>query len=452
MNIFILISSFIVLFFSIKLYKIASGFVIFKINLINFSFWMLLIIAFIPSLLITIGNTSLWGGGDDVYQYIGRNSKTHFIAFISILWSFIAIPISIIITDKMFLKNNSSNYLKFKKINSFDFGYGYNEKEAFSFILIFSFIFSYFFYSNAISNAPILNLINGSIGDMLIDRREFNLGTNNGILKTIFNEEVIKLYMIFSLLCYYKTSKTKWKILFLILFVNLIILNLSKGSLGPLLFLILSILFTRALVIGKFIKITELVLFIFVLSILFIYIKGADGNILQVITGPILGRFSSQILGFYYSLNFFPYGHDFLYFSSTGAEIHKLFGYAISDSYGILMMKDYSIYGVENSGSGHFSSIFLAEAWANFGYIGLIVAPIIVGIFLSIIQIVFTFLKFNLFNLALFVHIAISIPYDKDFVSFYYPLGFIIFSFGYLFLIILSQLVKKFFTKSLIIT
>ena len=29
------------------------------------------------------------------------------------------------------------------------------------------------------------------------------------ILKTIFNEEVITLYMIFSLLCYYKTDKPK---------------------------------------------------------------------------------------------------------------------------------------------------------------------------------------------------------------------------------------------------
>ena len=306
MNIFIIIFSFIVLFISIKLYKIASGSAIFKINLITFSFWMLLIIAFIPSLLITIGNTILWGGGDDVYQYIGRNRKTHIIAFVSILWTFIAIPVGVIITDHILLKKNSFNFVKIKKISSINFGYGYNENESFVFIIIFSIIFIYFFYLNALSNAPILGLINGSIGEMLVERKDFNLGTNNSILKTIFNEEVITLYMIFSLLCYYKTDKPKWRILFFILFFNLVILNLSKGSLGPLLFLMLSILFTRSIVMGKFIKITELALIFFILAILFIFIKGADGNILQVISGPILGRLSSQILGFYYSLNFFP--------------------------------------------------------------------------------------------------------------------------------------------------
>lgn len=443
LNIIISIFSVLIIFLSTKLYKIATGASIHKINLLNYSFWILLIIAFIPSYLITIDNTFLWGGGDDVYQYIGRNKNTHYIAFASILWSFIAIPLSVIIADRILINKNILTAFKLKNIETYRFGYNYNEKEAYNFIIIFSIIFSVIFYLNAINNAPILSLISGSIRDMLVERRDFNLGSDNSILKTIFNEEVIKLYMIFSLLSYYKTNNKKWRNIFIILFVNLVILNLSKGSLGPLLFLIISILFTRSIITGKFIKIFELILFFLILAVLFIFIKGADGNIFQVIIGPILGRFSSQILGFYYSLNFFPNSHDFLFFSSTGTEIHKLFGFPINDNYGILMMKDYSIYGVENSGSGHFSSIYLAEAWANFGFLGLVISPFIVGFFLSLLQLIFTILKFNLFNLALFVHIATSIPYDKDFVSFYYPLGFFIFSFGYFILIITSSYIKS---------
>jgi hypothetical protein len=145
--------------------------------------------------------------------------------------------------------------------------------------------------------------------------------------------------------------------------------------------------------------------------------------------------------GTYYAFEVFPVKHDFLMFSSTGREIHNLLGLKFEESYGIIMMQFHNPFGVEAGSAGHLSTIFMGEAWANFGIIGIIVAPLWVGGILQLLNHSFLKKNKNSISIALYAYLTISFGYTTDFIGFYYPLGTIMLIAGFFILIWLVRII-----------
>ena len=113
LNIFFVILSFILIFTSGYLYRIASSSRLNNPNMISVSFWVLGVICFIPSLLILIDLNPVPDIDSDSIIYGDFNNKLK--AWILQYWLLIGIPIGAILA-RFFL--SSSDSIKFKKFNT----------------------------------------------------------------------------------------------------------------------------------------------------------------------------------------------------------------------------------------------------------------------------------------------------------------------------------------------
>ena len=147
-------------------------------------------------------------------------------------------------------------------------------------------------------------------------------------------------------------------------------------------------------------------------------------EILSIGANAIFGRvFVGQIAGFYECLNVFPTDHPFLGFSSTARYVHEVFELEFNPDYGIILrvlMKTNEQIAV--SGMGHYTTFFMGEAYANFGYIGVIVAPWLVGVNVQIINIFFLRIKKSPLTISLYTSIILALPLLTYFQAFYYPM------------------------------
>ncbi len=76
--------------------------------------------------------------------------------------------------------------------------------------------------------------------------------------------------------------------------------------------------------------------------------------------------------------------------------------------------------GIENGTAGVVNSLFVAEAWANWGFYGVLISPIIVGMVIQIIFLFFLTHKKTPFMVGLFTYISIKLPVTGGFNDFIY--------------------------------
>lgn len=137
----------------------------------------------------------------------------------------------------------------------------------------------------------------------------------------------------------------------------------------------------------------------------------------------ILGRILvAQVAGVFMTLSIFPMEYDFVLFSGIGA-LSDAFGGSQSVGSPRMVMQHFRPVEVAAGLLGYKSSYFVAEAYGNFGLIGVLFSPFIVG---AITSFYFTILKrFQNPNLAIagITYITFNLPYTSNFTAFYYNPG-----------------------------
>ena len=91
-----------------------------------------------------------------------------------------------------------------------------------------------------------------------------------------------------------------------------------------------------------------------------------------------------QFAGMPLAFDVFPYQYSFLNGGGFPTWINNVIGVPHAEM-ARLLMQVYNPAGVEQGTAGVINTLFIADAWANFGWVGIILAPIYLGVLIQVI-------------------------------------------------------------------
>ncbi|MDR3259739.1 MAG: oligosaccharide repeat unit polymerase [Fusobacteriaceae bacterium] len=358
-------------------------------NMISWIFYVdLILFNFIGSLLVIYKI-------DNHYALGNLSDHARIMGFFSIMYVMIVLPLGMIMTNSIFGYKHTSflllNYID-KKISNKN-----NTNNLVKWFLLFLSvisILSVIYVFKVIGSISLFHLFEDSRSDLLVLRissnREFS---GNEYIKNIL---ALALTPFLSYVAYcYKllNNKSFNKIWFYTLFCFSILIVTYNIEKTPVLFYLLGFLFIRIYIKGrlpvKYIIFTILAL-LFGLIAMYYLTSDKTGLDSEILFKTILNRLIlSQSAGVYLSFDIFPEIHSFLGLSSLSQKVSAILDIEYIEKSSRIIMEYINPEGIIRGQAGTANSLFISEAWSNFGFLGLLISPIYVGI---IIQCLYLFL------------------------------------------------------------
>lgn len=369
--------SFIVIVISFFLFKAAAGTMsIHRPNLISLVFYIhLFLTSFIGVNLAMLG----------IEHYSMSRASFEAIekAYYSVLYVMICMPLSMIIFQKLFFGGNIK-----RKINS------YYESTAcplqsesdsaiifylsvFLLICLLSTVYTYYI----IKNPPYIELLMGASPDSvaryrILAKQEFNGNVYVRGLLSVLTSQIVA-YIFYG---YYRLNNTLFNRYGFYLSVIVAVFAVTySGEKQPIIIFFLTLIIIKGIFDGGFSRnmlIASLVST--VLMIIGIYAMFGIGWEMSLTSGPIgrvlIGQISSLPLMF----DVFPDRVHFLNGASFPPWLSGLFGLE-NIRPGALIQQLYHPENVRKGTAGVANTLFIGEAWANFGWFGFLFSPVIVG-------------------------------------------------------------------------
>ncbi|WML46108.1 O-antigen polymerase [Neobacillus sp. PS3-40] len=381
-----------------------------NINSIIF-YYSFLVSSYLGTLLIAMGI--------DDYYMINRltHEENRWIGFYAISFVMLFFPFVMFLVSKLVgfdAKKEFNGYLEK------DISLPFSEKnEFFLLFAMISFVslaaIGYTFLKTA--HVPILELIlrrtDLSPGELRIEAQR-NFG-GNVLIRNIF---AIGLTPILSLIAYVysvKTNEVKWKLLFLALFAGAILINVYDLAKSPIFFYIIMFLLLRMYIGNLHFNWRRLTAWGFtgfvILIGMYIVVQGVTSleSYLSYNHGPIGRIIFAQIAPTYLHLDTFPDSVPFLKGESLPASLINLFDMEQVRSARLVMARVFPE-KIEEGTAGVLNTLFIAEAYANWGYIGILAGTFYVATFVQTMYIVFLKLPKNPVFLSLFIYFSVNIP------------------------------------------
>lgn len=154
-------------------------------------------------------------------------------------------------------------------------------------------------------------------------------------------------------------------------------------------------------------------------------------------SGPVGRVVLGQSAGLFVVFDIFPGRYDFIGFSSLSNLLSTLFNYEYVDRAARIAMAHFRPSAVADGEAGVMNSIFIAEAWANFGVIGILLSPFWVGFILQSLYIFFLRRPKNPVYLSFFVSFSVGGSVTGGFNDYIYNPGV-------LFMVVLFVLIMVF--------
>ncbi|MFT4414433.1 O-antigen polymerase [Fredinandcohnia humi] len=402
----------IVLAISVSLFKKVSGSLsILQPNLNSIIFYYSLFFSsFIGSLLIVL----------DVDDYYMINKLTddnyRLIGFLVICFTMVFLPLTMYILSKLVgfdAKVEYQSYLK-KPVETI-----FNVKTEFYFLFAGLSAVSMLACAYTLlktGQIPLVELLtnpSADLGKLRIDAaRHFN---GNVLIRNIF---AIALTPLLSLIAYVysvKTNMTRWKILFLGLFACSVVISIYDLAKSPIFFYVIMFLLVR-IYIGKT-KFTPLKIFVLgtlgasLLVVMYVFIQDVTNleSYLSYNSGPIGRVIFAQIAPTFLHLNIFGDALPFLNGRGLPSVFLDLFGVEQVRSARLVMEVAFP-QRIEEGTGGVLNTLYVAEAYANFGYVGIVIGTIYIGLIIQVLYIAFLRLPKNPVFISLFIYFSINIP------------------------------------------
>lgn len=424
---FYFLVSFIVFFVSTFLFRRAAGTLsLTKPNMISFIYyWELMAMTFLGSVLVILML-------DDHYVISKVSTEARKKGWLAVMYTMVVVPIGMLLAKCVWLGEKKvslvlSDYAD-KKIDLS----GVNGNSLKYSVWIFTFLSFlaclYTFYK--IRYFPFLKAIttSGSTLDILrIDSsRNFS-----GIVyvKNIFGIALMPLLSYVWAFYYIANKSLADGFMFFITFIMSASILYYDFSKSPLLWYILSYIFVYYYAGGKlkFNRLLILSVVSFFVLIVMYSIRGVGLNdFASYNTGPIGRVVLGQVAGTYYIFDLFPMDHDFIGFSSLSQFLSNLLGYEYIERAARIAMMSFNPVGVDEGTAGVMNSLFVAEAWANFGFIGVLISPLWVGFLIGSLYYFFLNKKKNPLWLALFVSFSFGGSFTGGFNDYIYNGKFIV--------------------------
>lgn len=388
-----LLISFFVLIISFYLFKKVSGSLkLTQLNMISWIFYFNLIIQMFISSILIVNNL-------DNHYIINKisNPDSKLYGYLAIQYTMIMMPLGMLAALYMFgYKHNNrlfSNYVYSDIRPLLSIKDSYIRYPLYLLTIICT--LSVLYVLSKLETIPIAALIQGAGSEALgVMRQEASREFQGNVyVRNIFALGLtpILAYVAFA---YYKMTKTKFDFFwFITLMVSSILILTYNVAKSPLIFFLFGFLFLNILINGSVKRSTIYTFFGIVFSLLIvIYILIAnvtDPSIFFSLNSGIFGRILfSQAGGLYASFDIFPDKVDFIGFSSLSSFVNSFFDFNDSERSSRIIMEYFFSRAVSEGTAGVMNSLFIAEAWANFGLLGLLIAPFYVGF---LIQLLFLF-------------------------------------------------------------
>ncbi|PRR76812.1 hypothetical protein CLLI_27420 [Clostridium liquoris] len=403
-NLFIVL---IVLAISIFLFKKASGTLApNKLNMISYIFYLFIVQTYIGASLIFLGLRKHY-----LVEKI-LNPSTIDKTYYMVAYTAIMFPLVMYLTAKLIkvdIGKSYNDYLK-KNIEVIDEKYEFITVLTVCIICIFSVIYMFI----KIGYVPFIDLVLHNDPHRFMTKR-IELTNNfpgNQYIKNIIAMNFTPILSYITFVYAKNTKKAKWIILFLIMFVCTVFVKTYNYSKSPLAFYIFGFVFLLIITskgISKKNLIKVFIASIAVIVVMYLKIGYYFNSGLHIYSGPLGRIFYTQVATLFLHVDLFPAFLPFLHGKSLYPTILHLLG--SNETYvrsGKIVMDFYNPEGVFNGVAGVMNTIFIGEAYANFGMIGTIIAPIYVGIVCQLVFILFLKMKKTPINIGFFVSIILT--------------------------------------------
>ena len=386
----------------IRLYQRAAGTLsIKKLNMNSLAFYFLLIYCF-------VGTSAIYLGFRNHYLLLKCSEDTIEKTYWIVMYALLVLPIGIIVFERaMNIKNFNkffSDYSRKKVENLYE-----SEKTMFTILFLLTVIgglaLIYTFYY--IGYIPLFELLKGNFSitsQRASIAREF---AGNQYIRNLFALMMIPALSYIAYIYYRLTKQLKWLLLFGILFIMSIMCKTYAFEKAPVIvyiayFYIIEIMLNSTISIGKIAK----YIIVGAILILFAYyvISGYTGDLFTLSSGPFSRLFITQISTCYLHVQAFPGTHSFLNGASFPSVLSWIFGASESGvRSGRVVMSIYNASGVASGTAGVMNSLYVADAYANFGYFGVAISPWIVAFFITIIPCFILKQRKTPVNIALYI-------------------------------------------------
>lgn len=369
--------------FSTVLFQKASGTLrIKRLNIISFAYYSFIIFSFVGASLVYCGFRNHY-----MIQKIQDDAtiqKTYYI----FTYTMLMFPIAIIFFNRIFLgKNAKKQYIDYITRNPQKDSY---ENQVFvclclaSIIGIISCVYV-FYHMGMLPQLYILKL-----GDKIEQTRIQITHSFKG--NTYFRNLIfLDLTPMLSYLAYIYlriTHKKRWGVLFAIDFIMAVLVKTYNFEKAPNIYYLFYFCIIEILLNNRyFFRILGLISISGVIIIVMQYtvVYGYKENFFTLSSGPLGRIFMTQIATLFLHVQTFPNMHPYLQGSSLPTVLAKLIRSPESwKRSGKIVMETYNRAGVEAGTAGVMNALFVGEAYANWGIIGVIAAPAIVAFWFSI--------------------------------------------------------------------
>lgn len=392
------------------LFKKAAGTLsLLKLNMISFSYYLSLIFCF-------IGASLIYCGFRDHYLAIKVTDETADKTYYILLWTLIMFPLSICIFNRLFgISNVEKSYNSMLKQNISGM---LNSDLVWLIVIVLSglCILSMIYVFKHIGFFTLTEFFNADSDTLARNRikvtREFS---GNTYIRNIVMLGLTPVLSYFAYIYMRLTNQFKWKVLFGVLLICSIIVKTYNFEKSPVVyyffyFYVLEILLGNI----KMIKYLVAVGALGIVVILGFYYMVFDynGPLLSLSSGPGGRIFITQIATLFLHVQAFPELHPYLNGASLPTIYSKLFG--LESSWirsGRVVMEVFNPSGVANGTAGVMNSIFVGEAYANWGMVGVVIAPIFVGFLFSFVTCFF--LKQKKTPLTIVTYLIIFMNYTQ---------------------------------------
>lgn len=402
----IIIISFIL---SWKLFRKAAGTLdIGKINIISYVYYLFLLQTFIGISLIKLGF-------DEHYtlNYLLNRERSINITFVVVMLMAIMFPFIIIVVEKILKVNMRQTYSSFleSKVEKGGKNFYYKGISITSIILLILLVG----YLIKIGYVPLLKLIFNS-GEFDFAHERIRIGNVYFIHPYITNLLILQGIPLLSYLSFSFAlieREKRWYILTSILFIASVVTKTYKFSKAPLPFhLFVYILICIYLFGGIKKRIMILIGAGMVIMFMGMYaLTGTSSSLFDIYNG-ICGRtLFTQVGTLSYVFDLFPEHISFLEGRSLSGNILRLLGKNPEEHLrsAKLVMDFYGSEKVYDGTGGVMNSIFVGEAYANWGWIGIVVSIVWVGIVIGVLSVMIVKMKKNAVSIAFFATITAKI-------------------------------------------
>lgn len=354
-----------------------------KLNIVSYVFYIFMLQSFVGASLIALGFDQHY-----TLTYLLDAEKSIMTTVIMVWLTAILLPLFILIWQKVFRYNAKEVYSKFLSSRVEKVKRSKELESLFSIGVVVCLIISAG-YLRQVGYIPILKLFSAPEGFSFATERVriSNISFIHPYISniTLFTIVPLMTYISFSYALSYKTGL--WRMLFIICFVMSCICKTYKFEKTPLIFHFVIFVLIYIFYKGG-IKFIHMVLFgmNLVLLLLLSYVAtGYEGNLLDIYNGPLGRTFFTEVGTLSYHFDLFPEVFGYLHGRSFSPSILTILGIGAERHIrsAKLVMAFYGSEKVYDGIAGVMNTLFIGEAYANWGCLGVMFGIVWVAFVIS---------------------------------------------------------------------